>query len=714
MTLFTRISNSLLSIAVAMLFAIQGHAQLSARDFGNNRGRQSQNRDIFGHAHDSIDGNTVPKGLFVWNVDHRFGGVRPIEPDTVQHLFQNSNQMTGVYGNYNFLGGLGSPRINRIYDGQQDFMMDSQFIFAKPYSFFLFPTEKFVFTNTKSPIADLYYYSSGDKTDGDDHFKARFATNINKKAGIGFDIDYLYARGFYRNQSHSSFGATVYGSYRDDQYQMHSFYTTGYTKNLENGGIEDENYISNPESFPTTYRPADMPMRLEGVRNNVSVDKAFLTHRYSFGFYEKTDSTGRVVSRSLKAKADSITAVKLAQVAGKTEKSIPDSLLITRFVPVASIIHTANVETNYRTFTSQKNIDKYFISHPFLSGEVANDSTHYLSVQNTLALEMREGFRKWVKTGMIVFAKHELARFTLPNTKGTYDATTTNYFTLGAQLHRAQSKHFRYNVLGEMRTTGSDWGEFNVEGQAGLHFKLWGDTLALETGGFIRNETPAFYYQTYHSRYAWWDENLNKIFRVRAEGTLSFHKAKLKLGVESIQNYVYLQETQEDGDNTKLATRKYGVEVGQSSDNIQVLSATLSHALRWGILNWENEWTFQQSSNRVLPLPKLNIWSNLFLRFRIAKVLDTELGADVRYFTEYNAPAYSPAMGMFAVQATTHQTKIGNYPWVNAYLNFKLKGVRFYIAYNHVNQSAGRYFLVPHYPTNQRMLQFGICWTFFN
>ena len=74
------------------------------------------------------------------------------------------------------------------------------------------------------------------------------------------------------------------------------------------------------------------------------------------------------------------------------------------------------------------------------------------------------------------------------------------------------------------------------------------------------------------------------------------------------------------------------MEVEQSSENIQVLSATLSHALRWGILNWENEWTFQQSSNRVLPLPKLNIWSNLFLRFRIAKVLDTELGADVRYF----------------------------------------------------------------------------------
>lgn len=714
MTLFSRISYTLLSIAAAMLFAIQGNAQLTARDFGNNRGRTSENRDLFGHNHDSIDENTVPKGLYVWNVDERFGTVQPIEPDTVQHLFQNSNYTMGIRGNYNFLGGIGSPRINRIYSGQQDYMMGSQFIFAKPYSWFLIPNDRFVFTNTKSPIAELYYYSAGDKTDGDDHFKARFATNINKRAGIGFLIDYIYGRGFYRNQSHSSFGASLFGSYRGEQYQLHAFYTTGYTKNIENGGLEDDNYITNPESFPTTYRPADMPVRLEGVRNNVSIDKLFLTHRYSLGFYEKRDSTGRVVRRVLHAN-DTTRAQQPVQALQKPgEKQIPDSLLITKFVPVASVIHTANVETNYRTFTSRSNIDNYFVSDPYLSGTLANDSTHYLTVQNTVALEMEEGFRKWVKSGMRLFAKHELARFTLPNTNGTFDATIYNYFTVGAQLHREQSKHFRYHVLGEMRTTGSDWGEFNVEGQAGLHFRLWGDTLSLQAGGFVRNETPAFYYRSFHSRYAWWDENLDKIFRARVEGTFSFHKAKLKVGIESIQNYVYLQETQEDGDNATLAARKYGVEVGQSSQNIQVISATLSHAWRWGILNWENEWTFQQSSNQVLPLPKLNLWSNLFLRFRIARVLDTEFGADVRYFTEYYAPAYSPVVGQFAVQASSHRTLIGNYPWVNAYLNFKLKGVRFFLAYSHVNQGAGRYFTVPHYPTNQRLLQFGISWNFYN
>lgn len=85
-----------------MLFAIQANAQFSSRNFGNNRGGSSRSRSPFGSVKDSVDEKTVPKGIYVWNVDARFGVVQPIEPDTVQHLFQNSNQTVGVFGNYNF------------------------------------------------------------------------------------------------------------------------------------------------------------------------------------------------------------------------------------------------------------------------------------------------------------------------------------------------------------------------------------------------------------------------------------------------------------------------------------------------------------------------------------------------------------------------------------------------------------------------------------
>ncbi|RKV70958.1 MAG: hypothetical protein D8B56_07770, partial [Alloprevotella sp.] len=178
---------------------------------GSSRDTQ---RNAFKTDKDSIDPNSIPKGLTVWTIDERFGSVRPAEPDTLSHLFQNSNFTEGVHGTYNFLGTQGSPRISRIYSGAQDYMMGSQFIFTRPYSYYLRPTDRMVFTNTKSPIAHLTYHSAGGKQTGDDRFTADFATNLNKRAGVGFVIDYAYGRGNYKNQPNSAFGGTLYGSYR--------------------------------------------------------------------------------------------------------------------------------------------------------------------------------------------------------------------------------------------------------------------------------------------------------------------------------------------------------------------------------------------------------------------------------------------------------------------------------------------------------------------
>ena len=106
----------------------------------------------------------------------------------------------------------------------------------------------------------------------------------------------------------------------------------------------------------------------------------------------------------------------------------------------------------------------------------------------------------------------------------------------------------------------------------------------------------------------------------------------------------------------------------------------------------------------------------MFIKFRIAKVLDTELGADVRYFTKYYAPDYSPALGQFVQQNQADKVEIGDYPIASVYANFLLKQTRFYVKYYHVNEGLGNrnYFLVPHYPTNQGLLWFGLSWNFYN
>ena len=135
------------------------------------------------------------------------------------------------------------------------------------------------------------------------------------------------------------------------------------------------------------------------------------------------------------------------------------------------------------------------------------------------------------------------------------------------------------------------------------------------------------------------------------------------------------------------------------------------------MFNWENEVTYQRSSNEdILPLPMLNVYSNLYLKFKIAKVLSTEIGGDVRYFTKYYAPTYSPIIGQFALQDATERIKLGNYPIINVYANVPLTRTRFYVLASHVNGStgSGMPFLAPHYPMNLRIIRFGISWNFFN
>ena len=86
----------------------------------------------------------------------------------------------------------------------------------------------------------------------------------------------------------------------------------------------------------------------------------------------------------------------------------------------------------------------------------------------------------------------------------------------------------------------------------------------------------------------------------------------------------------------------------------------------------------------------------------------------MKYFTEYEAPDYSPVMNTFMNQNAGKKVLIGNYPLISLYANFDLKRTRFYIMYHHANQSDGRYFWGPGYPMNPTSMRFGISWNFYD
>lgn len=725
----------------------------------------------------------IPKGIKVWTVDERFGDIRKAELDTVPHMFMNTIFGTGLRGEYNTLGNVGTPRINRVFIDRQD---DGQFIFTQPYDYFVKPVSTFHFTNTLSPFTNLTYNTAGNRTNGEDHFTAKFGVNAGKRLGVGFNFDYIYGRGYYQNQSTSHFNYTMYGSYLGDRYQAHLLFSTNHQKVTENGGITDDNFVLHPESFDDDFATNEIPTVLENNWNRNDNQHVFLSHRYNVGFKRKVKMTEEEIKAkkfAMEAKRDSEERKRREEERRKAEdewrdfnednvkekktyagrpsdakiagneptatdsmgkggrinvdsKEMADSLakvsakaaadtmwMKDEYVPVTSFIHTMKLD-NYKRIYQAYNTPADFYADNYVAGPYAGDSiydkTSHLRLQNTFAISMLEGFNKWAKAGVKAFVTSDLRRFVLPSSDSNTATTSYNEHNLsvGGQLSKTEGKTLHYNVTAETWLLGEDLGQLKIDGAVDLNFPLFGDTVTLAAKGFFHRNNPTFYYRHYHSRHFWWDNtSLSKELHSRVEGLFSYRKTNttLRVAFDEIQNYTYLAMGYNIADDH--SRKGNTMEVRQKGGAITLLTLSLAQNFKLGPLNWENVITYQKSTdNDVLPVPDLNIYTNLYLRFKIAQVLKCDFGADGRYFTKYYAPDYSPALGQYAVQTGDNRVQTGNYPLVNIYANFHLKHTRFFVMMSHVNAGSGnrQYFLTPHYPLNQRVFRFGLSWNFFN
>ena len=680
----------------------------------------------------------IPIGQFQWVLEPRLGTVVDAENnDTVVHDYQKFNATDGYAGEYNYLANIGSPRLNRLYFNRDN--TSDEFLFLQTLSFFRGSLQDFRFTNTKSPITNLAYHSCGNRQTGEDRVRAYFATNINKLAGLGLKIDYSYGVGYYYAQPNSMFGSTFYGYYRGERYNMHAYIGINHMKMGENGGIEDDRYIEDPLSLGQSYSPGNIPTMLDQTWNRNHEQHYYLTHRYNLGFtrlIEVPDSLKPIPPSSselLSDLSDSIQAVLRQDTLAR--KLAVDSLMQIwkdkqevpkEFVPVTSIIHTLDVSNLKHEYLSHNTTAGYYSNLYFGDGRKMADLSRALSVRNTFGVALREGFNKWAQMGITLFGTHKLRSYQLMDSIGGMTRYTENDVSVGSELARTQGSRFHFNTSAEVWLIGEHVGDLNIDGKTDLNLSLGRrDTLATDIHVNFMHRKPTFFFRHYHSQIAWWDNNdLSREVRLRIDGNLRLKKfgTRLQIGFENVSNYTYfgMQNTLRQGKNAEsLLPTDYSHAVGvMQAGSVQVFGATLAQDLNWKFIHWDNQVSFQTSSNQdALPLPKLNIYSNFYLLFRIgiAKVLRVQIGADIRYFTSYYAPDYSPAIQQFAVQDANYaRMKIGSYPIVGAYANMHLKHCRIYVAAKHVNSGSGHSFLVPHYPINPMTIHFGLSWNFFN
>lgn len=630
---------------------------------------------------------------YAWKMLPPLGLHEPATIDTTMYNYFQRSVPSEVSIAYATTGNLGSEGLNMIYFDRKP---QSDFFFRDAISYWLPQRGNHTFYNTRIPMTLVSYNTGGGKESAQDRLQADFSGNVNKRLQIGANLDYLYSKGSYESQAVKNLTWGLSSSYMGDRFEYQTFFNHYNYVIKENGGITDDRYVTDPGEIQggvTSFNPKTIPVRLNNAHSRIVGQEALFNARYKLAYWH-TEPAGH--------------------------KDEADTIDVRTYIPVTSFIWTLNYNSGRHVFDNKSTgegsdmWDNYYLT----TGNT-HDVTSYWSLKNTVGISLLEGFHKYAKFGLAGYVTHEIRRYnqtpdTVTSLTDTPDGLTPypygslvpgrgteNFLWAGAQLTKQRGSILRYEATARIGVVGAAAGEIHAEGNVSTRFKLLGDTVSITGYGLFSNETAPYLMKHYVSNHFIWENDFGKIRRLRFGGKLDlpFSGTYINVGAENIQNLIYFNEQ---------------CMPVQHSGSVQVFSASLQQNFRVGILKWRNKLTYQTSSNEsVLPLPKFSIYSNLYIDFKVARVLTVQLGVDCDYYTKYYAPGYQPATMSFYNQ---REMKLGNYPLMNAYVNMKLSKARFYVLYSHVNQGlTGRdYFSIPHYPLNPRRLLLGVAVDFAN
>lgn len=668
-----------ISICLLGLFLIQilRPAEMSARE-------ELLSGDATGNATET---DAPKREGSAWTLTFPLGLHEASTIDTLTYNYQRQAIPALASDAYATTGNLGAEGLNMIYFGRRK---SSSFFFANSLRRWLpeFSTQKFY--NVYIPTTILSYNFGGGKNNHQDQLSVDFAGNVNRNIGVGVTMDYLHSKGCYDEQAAKHFNFSFSGYYTDNRYEMQAFYNHYNSVNKENGGITNDLYITDPAQLQggvDNIEPKSIPVRLKNAHSRINGQQFFMTHAYKVGFWK--------------------------------DEQVNDTLTRQVYVPVTKFIYSFDLKTIKHNFNHAGSVpvldDVPFWQNTYLNPSGSNDLTSLFSIDNSLGIYLIEGFQKWAKFGLAAFATYSIDRYRQTTDYPSNISADTDLSTLsplpagfaidpvhtqhklrvGGRIEKTKGAILRYNAQAIFGLTDDAAGDIDIDGKLDTQIPLFRDTVVVGASGRFSNLSQDWLLKHYISNHFAWDNEFGKTrtFRVGGHIAIPWTKTRFSAHVENIQNLVYFNSN--------------SIPV-QHSGNVQVFAAQLEQNFQFGIWNWNNTITFQTSSDQsVIPLPKLAIYSNMFLKFTAFKVLKLHIGVDCDFYTRYSGLDYQPATMSFI---NRDGGNIGGFPLCNVYITARLYRTRFYLLYSHVNQGwfGKEYFSLPHYPINPRRFQLGL------
>jgi hypothetical protein len=539
-----------------------------------------------------------------------------------------------------------------------------------------------IFMNTQTPYTELDWAFAGPTETSEQTFRIRHSQNVNRFLNFGAIYDIVFSLGQYNFQRSADKTFTFYSSYTGDKYKLYMSIGINNMHTFENGGIANLPDLAKPNVVNR-----DILTRLGTLdkANSFLKNRNFLlVQRYTLG-------------GASQVKNDSTPKKK------------------TGFLGISgTFTHILTVEKDIRRYQDLLP-NSGFYRNILVTGDITSDSVYSRTIKNTVRFDFSTDESRKVALGGGVGIRNELYRYSyiIPTHYTFYESmpqlNKSSNILLG-RLYNNIGDKFRWVATGELYLPGYRGGDFDLNGEMAKTFYLKKGSATWLINGEISNLQPSIWYNHWGSNNFEWNNSFKKEFRADLSTTFKIpaRNTELKINYALIKNYA-------DFDSTAFPS--------QFSGGLSVIAATLKNELKLWKFHLASDVIIQKSSNsEILDLPLVTLraagYFEHFFRFRkTGGKLNAQLGADVTYNSLYYPYSYMPATGVFYRQALV---TAGNYPYINLFLNFKVKRTRIFVMFDHFNAKLMggnlqyNYYYVPNYPMNIRMLRYGFAWTFYD
>lgn len=286
-----------------------------------------------------------------------------------------------------------------------------------------------------------------------------------------------------------------------------------------------------------------------------------------------------------------------------------------------------------------------------------------------------------------------------------YDKLFLNKDSSSINRNKFLSSRVTYSSI----LSGPNSGDMKLEWNSELSFRLNEKGLGTKKTSRIylsvlsEQRHPDFIYNYWYANNFRWENNFKQTKLFQAKLGLINNVSGLSANIlwQNITNYLYFDST--------AAPKQSNVVISNWQYNLNYNKIFFKHlGLR---INLYYQLTNKTSIVRIAPgaaTGSIYYTGNLF-----KNNLQLQFGVQGEYYQSFKALAYMPATNMFYTQ---NRLTVGDYPFVDVYLNARIRPVQFFVKIENVLYGAlgSNYSFVPGYIQPDRVFRFGLTWMFFD